>query len=94
MFDIECLPILRITSIKEEERKSKETFGNGYKVGKEEGLREGMNLRIKNGGELTELEYKEFLRYMGEHNLIVSYSVSYEDRFSCGLIVRKDRMNH
>jgi flagellar biosynthesis/type III secretory pathway protein FliH len=88
---IENIPILRITSIAKEEREAKEQFDLGYNNGYETGKKEGMNLRLQGSSEVPEYEYYELLRFLDQRNLIISYSQSYHDKFSRGLIVRKSR---
>lgn len=66
-------------------------FRSGYKAGHEAGLIEGMNLRLSRSKEVSRKEYDDLIRYLTSRGLIISYSQSFDqDRFSCGLIIRKD----
>ena len=72
-------------------KKESPEFEAGRKLGYEDGLREGMNLRVQRSREVTREEYEDLIHYLVSRGLIISYSQSfYQDRFSCGLIVRKD----
>jgi len=66
-------------------------FESGRKLGYEDGLREGMNLRIQRAVGVTRKEYEDLIHYLVSRGLVISYSQSFQqDGFSCGLIVRKD----
>lgn len=74
-------------------QKESPDFIAGKKLGYEEGYREGMNMRLQNSSELTQEEYEDLIRYLAERELIISYSQSFTDRFTSGLIVRKETNN-
>lgn len=72
-------------------KKESPEFVAGRRAGYEEGIRAGMNLRLQRSKEVTRKEYEDLVRYLVSRGLIISYSQSFDqDRFSCGLIVRKD----
>ena len=81
---------LKFTSIAKEEKEAKEHFDSGYNVGHEEGLTQGMNLKIEKSKEISSKEYEEVCKFLAERNLVISYSSTYMDKFSCGLMIRKN----
>ncbi len=69
--------------------KRQKAWEEGREVGHEEGLREGLELTAQKSIEVTEEEYKDLMDYLIKHKLIMCYSINHEDKFSCGLMVRK-----
>jgi len=91
MIHLEHFPYLKVTSAAKEEREQNMHFDNGYRAGKEDGTKEGMNLLAKTSRELTDEEYNEFIKFMVDRNLVITYTTTYKDKFACGLMIRKER---
>lgn len=73
------------------DRERNQIFQSGRELGREEGIQEGMNIKLQKSDELTKEEYDKLMKYLVDNGIEISYSYSFKDRFSCGLIVRKTR---
>lgn len=69
--------------------KSNSQFYLGKKVGYEEGVKFGMSMVCEKSESVTKAEFDNLNKYLVDNNLVITYSVTHEPNFTCGLIVRR-----
>jgi len=67
----------------------KETFELGRKCGYEEGIKDGMNLKCQQSESVSKQEFDELCNYLANKGLEITYSVTHEPSYTCGIMVRK-----
>lgn len=89
LIDVDSIDRL-FAKYKSPKKKRQEAFDNGFKMGREAGIKEGMNLRLSQTRGLTEEEYAEVIQFLKERNLVLTYSATYGNGFAVRVDCEKD----
>ena len=79
----ELIPIIRVSTMFEENRKQEEIFNHGYSAGYEEGFDAGIEMKFCLCGSVSEQTYNQLMEFLTNNGIEMVYSRN------SGLVVRR-----